>query len=306
MFKQRRPTIFPVFTAVDLGLKDFINEFNILFEPYSDFNFTSLFSWSDDKAQVSILNKNLVLRMPDYISGTPVYSVLGKTMVDETLLTLLSHTDRLNFVPYETIACIKDASVFQIEEDIDNFDYIYTTEALSTLHGTHLKKIRTKINSFESDHVNKKVSSYTVSTFPEELVRELQQIDRLWVAASRREDGDIVSERKALNNLLQHADELNLLLTCILVEGQLKGFSINEIIGNSYAICHFEKALKNYHVNTGAYLTIKVAEKLHKENIRYLNWEQDLGLPGLRHSKQSYRPEKMLRKYTIKARSSSL
>jgi hypothetical protein len=41
------------------------------------------------------------------------------------------------------------------------------------------------------------------------------------------------------------------------------------------------------------------AEKLLKEKYEYMNCEQDLGLPGLRLSKQALRPHFYLKKYTL-------
>lgn len=306
MRSSKKPPIFPKFEKVEIAHKEFIDTYNKLFEPYSDFNFTSLFSWSDDQAEVSLLNKNLVLKMPDYLDGTPTYSVLGKNKVDETLLELFAIAKKLRYVPEVTVNSIRDQNVFHITEDEDNFDYIYLTSSLSSLQGGQYKKIRSKVHAFEQDHVNHEVSTYTISRFPKELINEIKKIDLLWAISSDREDGDLISERKALATLLDNADSLNLLLTCLLVNNELKAFSINELLDKNYAICHFEKALKSHHANITPFLVSTVAKKIHEAGVTHLNWEQDLGLPGLRHSKLAYQPTKMLKKYTVKPRSSEL
>ena len=41
------------------------------------------------------------------------------------------------------------------------------------------------------------------------------------------------------------------------------------------------------------------ARILHDMNIPYYNWEQDLGIPGLRYSKEKYKPIFYLKKFTV-------
>lgn len=300
------PPSFPDFTILTLELQQFVSDFTAKYDPYSDFNFTSLFSWGNDEAEVSLLNGNLVLRMPDYLSGEMSYSILGSKKIDESLLELLSHANRLDFVPEITIKSIEDPSVFTIHEDRDNFDYIYKNSELAELQSKDLKKIRSKVNTFELDHTNSKVKTYTISTFSSEIIEEIKNTNKKWEDLSKRDDGKLSSERDALYNLLDHSSALNLLLTCVLVDGQLKGFSINEILDENYAICHFEKALKDHHTNVYPYLIREVAKALKSRGIPYVNWEQDLGLDGLRQSKQSYSPHVMFKKYTVKPKAALL
>jgi hypothetical protein len=46
-------------------------------------------------------------------------------------------------------------------------------------------------------------------------------------------------------------------------------------------------------------LNFYVGQKLKEYNIRYWNFEQDLGIPGLRQSKRKYKPEFYLKKCIV-------
>ena len=50
------------------------------FEPFSDFNFLSLYSWSNNnKTMICIDDSSLYIIMPDYLTGNPIYSFLSNS-----------------------------------------------------------------------------------------------------------------------------------------------------------------------------------------------------------------------------------
>src|SRR3989344_5884162 len=80
---------FPQFKKLELSDKEEIEKFTGQFEPYSDFNFVSLYSWNTkDEFKICFLNGNFVVRFLDYDSLVPFYTFLGNTRVLDTLDTL--------------------------------------------------------------------------------------------------------------------------------------------------------------------------------------------------------------------------
>lgn len=292
---------YPYFSKLDLSQKDQINQITGKFAPYSDFNFTSLFCWDvDSSTEISLLNDNLVIRMPDYLDGHLLYSILGDNMIDESVIQLLSEVNRLELVPDVVVDSIKDHSRYHIVEDRDSFDYIYNLKHLSQAAGNKFKKKRNKANVFVKDHGHLELEVRTVRQLDDEHRELLRHIDRQWAAQTPREEGDILPERKALDIILDNFDGFRAIVFEILVDGEIKAFSINEVIDDKYAICHFEKALKVHHENIYTFLAIEVAKLLVAETgCQWVNWEQDLGLEGLRRSKSSYHPDHMLKKFTV-------
>jgi len=293
-------TKYPEFSKIDLSHRQPVNEFTASFEPYSDFNFTSLFCWNTDgQTELSDLNGNLVIKLPDYLTGDPVFSILGRSELGKSVSQLLETAKELKLVPAPVVGELRALDGLSIEEDRDSFDYIYELSELSRLSGMKFKKKRNKTNSFVRAHEDYELVVEGHNTISPAYADKLRELDRKWASDASRNQGDIMSERRALDILLKNAAHFKLLVVEITVDGDMKAFSINEDIGGGYAMCHFEKALKVHHENIYTFLASETAEKVQALGCKYVNWEQDLGLEGLRKSKISFHPSRMLKKYTV-------
>ena len=79
---------------------------------------------------------------------------------------------------------------------------------------------------------------------------------------------------------------------------RLLGFSLSEMLPRQYALGHFAK----HRIGPrGLYASLMAAaaRELLAEGCRYWNWEQDLGIPGLREAKLGFRPTHFLKKYRV-------
>lgn len=300
-FSHHTIPTYPIFKSLFIEDRRSMTSKTAEFQPYSDFNFTSLYCWSGEKSsEIAILNNNLVIRLPHYLDGSKkVYSILGTHKIDESLLELLAHTDELSLVPDVVINNITNTELFSIIEDPDNHDYVYDIDKLSSLEGADYKKLRNKVNKFKIDHAQSSLKIIVTTTIHNDRAKNIRDIDEKWKKLHLGESLDIRSERQALDKLLENSDKLNLVIVELLIDGEIKAFSINELLAEGYAICHFEKALKEHHDYLATYFVKIVAHEMKKHGCRFVNWEQDLGLEGLRRSKQSYRPAIMLKKYSV-------
>lgn len=291
---------FPEFTKLDIGHKDMVESITSRFEPYSDFNFTSLFSWDDGTTEVCLLKGNFVIKLADYITGNPIYSLLGENYVDASMGDLLSYTNALSLVPEVTIKNVRDKNRFHISEDRDNFDYIYGLRKLADLPGGTLKKKRNKANAFRGKFKSRSLHVRS-RTLTDEQLADVEHVFNQWADSPRKSVEEIKSEHRALTRLVEHANFFDIYLMELVLDGKVVAFSINEKINSHYAICHFEKALPAYHKgNIYTYLSQQVARELLGLGCTHVNWEQDLGLPGLRKSKESYGPDVFLKKYDVR------
>src|SRR5690348_5704367 len=120
--------VFPSFKKLELSDKSEFESFVKKFEPYSDFNFVSLWSYNtEDDFELSILNGNLVLKMNNYITLKPFYTFLGDQQIEETISTLLNFSESKNLIP--EIRLIPEVNVlseldslsqkFEMKEDPD-------------------------------------------------------------------------------------------------------------------------------------------------------------------------------------------
>jgi len=289
---------YPEFTKLGLEHKDLINDWAKKYEPYSDFNYVSLFSWNvDGSAEISSLNGNLVIRIPDYITEEPIISLLGHNDIETSLGTLLEQPYEIKLIPQATVDALPQEPGFNVVYDPANDDYIYQLQDLADLAGGALKKKRNKLNAFMTKYGDY-VSFKHFDLHDKQKALGLKACFDEW--AKGRDAADTNVERLAIDRLLADANSFELKCYEVYIGEELVGFSINEVLPFDYAICHFQKA-HIHHINLDVYINVMVAKALLEEGCQYVNWEQDLGIAGLRQAKSSYNPAKKLKKYTVSA-----
>ena len=217
----------------------------------------------------------------------------------------------------------------EFEHGVDYDEYVYLKEKLITLSGRALHK--------KKNHLNYFLRNYEYEARP---IREVDPEDILALAAKIRdykaqdedETEDIENEYEAISQTLEilftpvdgtaaggdtaagtAENAGGVLRPCgsgegecpiygvgIYVKGVLEAFAIGEIISDTYAVEHFEKANDDYR---GLYqLVCSEFCKQLPESVVYVNREEDMGLPGLRQAKEALKPEYMEERYEAKIR----
>ncbi len=299
---------FPNFRHLRLGDRAALVALTKRYPPFSDFNFTSLYSWdTNETVQVAVLNGNLAVRFVDYTTQEPFYSFLGDNYVDDTANKLSDHaracgiTPELRLVP-EVSAWRLTPGNFDIREDEDNCDYILGIERLKTYQGNKLGPKRNFVNRF-----NKSYEAATVRVDLGDVAIQTRFLDlyHRWLIQKGSAAENPENELLALHRVMFAARQLpDLYVVGTFIGDDLAGFSINDLVGNGYAMIHFEKADAGY---TGIYAQLmqQMSRLMEQKGCRYINYEQDLGIPGLRKGKSSYIPSHYLRKYVLCPRSAS-
>ncbi|MEK7594419.1 MAG: phosphatidylglycerol lysyltransferase domain-containing protein [Patescibacteria group bacterium] len=297
--------VFPDFVQIDVSHKQSLRAIADNLPPYSDFNFVSMFTWDiDDSLELTTLNENMVVRFGDYSSGESFLSLLGTNDVVDTIDTLFDYCRQhglkpeLKLVGEAVIDSLSDEDrmSYIIEEDRDNHDYILSAVNMSDLAKLHPKK-RTKHNRFLTEYGDKSMSK-ELDLGLESTTQEIRQLMAEWKLARGRDDSDTVREFTAINRCLDYASDLDVLGYGIYVDDKLVAFTLFEIINGDSAMLHFGKAdisLKG----SNEYLQHHLAKHLKGLGVEHMNNEQDLGIEGLRKSKQSSLPVHFLKKYTI-------
>lgn len=188
---------------------------------------------------------------------------------------------------------------FHYEAYRDSFDYFYGVDQLADLKGKKLHGKRNHINRFLEEYPD-----WTAEQVTPENLELCRQVERRWQAEAAGADsgGDEAEnqnyEGEALELALRDFQALGLDGLLILVEGRPAAFALGkQVSAESYNI-HFEKAVSEVQ---GSYAIVNrefarwIRE--HCPGVRYINREDDMGVPGLRAAKESYRPEFLLEKY---------
>jgi hypothetical protein len=296
--------VFPNFKKIDISDKKDIEEYTNKFKPYSDFNFTSLWSWDiSNERMVSKLNDNLIVRFTDYETCEPFFSFLGNNDLSNTALELIHFAENSGVSPVlrfisEEIASSLETLDFFVEEDKDNFDYIFSTSEISELKGFKFKKKRHSADRFFRNNPNAIFEVKEISN--PELHSKIVSVFEQWAEKKRidKNDNDFENEKSAMSRVLQIQDNQNIIVSCIFVESYLVAFSIDEILPMHYSISHFLKA-DNLNYGVCDFLNKKIAQYLLSKDVLFWSWEQDLGIENLKKSKMSYRPGNFLKKYRV-------
>lgn len=296
--------IFPIFKQLELLDKKEIDLFVNNYPPYEDFGFINLWSYDiENQVQISKLNHNLIIRFRDYTSTDQFYSFIGINEVKKTIDELLKLAKKekvfsgLKLIPEEVIASDNNLHAsFSITEDRDNFDYILLLDDLINLPGGKYSTKRRMLNNFTKfnsditfkllDLKNRKIDDQILDTF------------YLWEKKMKRDRKETLHELLAIKKLLKIADVSELHATGLYRNTSMVGFSINEVVHNNYAIGHFIKVDSSIRGIYEFFYKMN-ALQLFSQGCRYLNIQQDLGIEGLRISKESWKPNHFLKKYTI-------
>jgi hypothetical protein len=299
---------FPQFKGLEMSDRSEIDKFTSLFPPYSDFNFVSLWSWDlKGEVRLSILNGNLVVRFTHYITGELFYSFIGINQVDDTAKKIIELSAKEGLAPSlilvpEKTAELLNRSDFKVSEDADHFDYIYDLQFLSEMKGGNYETHRQLINQFLKS--GKKWEVRTIDFTEISSKNSILTLFTQWI--KNKGDSMLLEEYKneflALNKLLSVPKTGKMRLVCfgLYVESKLIGFVMNEIVNKENSIIHFEKA-DTTHKGCYPFLMQQNSKHLLGLGIKYMNFEQDLGIPSLRFTKAKFRPKEFLKKYLVLA-----
>ena len=296
--------LFPDFKAIDLDDRDEIRLRVEQFEPYSDFNFVSLFGWSRDAGmEWSLLDENIVVRFEDYVDGRPFLSFLGVNHPVETLRAVTGLAQEsgldptLRLVPEVVVERLSGVQGWLAVEDPANHDYIYDATALAECRASKFRGKRSSINRFlRTTGESSEVGGIDMTDSAD--ARGVLRVFDEWIASRGVVGEDTQAERAALENLVAHAAGLDLVALGVRVDGQLRAFSIGELLTAGFGMVHYEKANVEYS-GLFEYLRQQAAENLRSLGCRQINYQQDLGIEGIRRLKLTYHPLRQLKKYML-------
>lgn len=179
---------------------------------------------------------------------------------------------------------------FDFTADRDGFDYVYEVERLASLQGKKLQAKRNHINRFVEQYPEWQAVELTPENLP-----SCMEVERQWQA--KREQAPL-QEDTAVWSAIRNFEALGLEGLMILTPDGPVAFTMGKRMSEDTYDVHFEKADGEIQ---GAYAIVNREfarlVKARYPQVRYLNREDDMGLPGLRKAKESYHPDLMVEKY---------
>ncbi|HWQ57607.1 MAG TPA: phosphatidylglycerol lysyltransferase domain-containing protein [Clostridia bacterium] len=180
---------------------------------------------------------------------------------------------------------------YSLEEDRDNFDYVYTVEGLRDLAGKKLHAKRNHINQFMAQYAGR----YDYVRLNPDMLFECMELYNEWLSGKPPDDPDAVGEYVAIRTLITHMDELSVVGAGIRIDGRLRAYTLGERIDEEMAVVHIEKADADI---PGLFTVVNnLFVRNEFAGLKYVNREEDMGLEGLRRAKLSYNPAYLIEKY---------
>lgn len=274
-----------------------------------EFAFTNVFAWKDAyRQEVAQVEGCFVDRLRGVLGGA--YLFPAGPGDPTAALRALEEDAALRGEPFrlvclsrremEALAALRPGE-FTFHEDRDGFDYLYDIDRLADLPGKKLHNKRGHIRRFEDAYPDWTWEPITAENLP-----QCREMDALWYEEKRVADQDqpqaeesLDEEGAALRLAMDHYFDLGLEGILLRAEGRVVAFTMGELLTDDVYDVHFEKAFPQIQ---GAYPLVnrtfaRWVRERHPQ-VRRLNREDDVGVPGLRKAKESYYPDEMVEKFS--------
>lgn len=259
----------------------------------SEHTFTNLFAWRTSRQILAIaLPAGVVIAEQRGEALALVGPPLGRISLPDAVAA----AEEIAGKPVASVERLPESALrngvltgWEVREDRANFDYVYRREALTTLAGRDLHGKRNLITQCLHEH-DCRYEPITAINLPE--VRSMME---QWCAARKcGHDTGLCQEFRAVKEVLTHYERLNLIGGTVRVDGEIQAFAVGERLNPEVAVIHFEKAMPEV---KGLYQVVN--QWFCREALGafpFINREQDLGIEGLRKAKQSYLPDRFVKK----------
>jgi len=191
-----------------------------------------------------------------------------------------------------------DSDLFDVEFAKDCCEYIYCAHSLSALPGRGLAPIRNRVRAFRSAYKGR----FRIEAIGASNLESIKRFTERWVheKIEAGDDTGVENEAKSAFTYLENFERLGFRGVAVYLDGEVVGYAAGLPISDDTADEVLEKGFRNI---TGIYqLLCNEFAGLFCKEYKYINREEDLGIPGLRQSKERYQPCRMLEKYIIRER----
>lgn len=261
----------------------------------SAYTFTNIFAWREPHTTgVSRIGDAVVVHYNDTGSRVCLEPVCDNpaVVIRETLMRFGEDNVTFGYVCKQTASRLNDDASVKVELDRDNSDYLYLASDLINLEGRRYDGKRNFISRLKAS------TDYEYVRLDGRAALECHKFAEEWCEERRCHTVEgLRKESCAVYQMLTHFDDLGLCGGGIRIGGAIAAFALGEALNAETLVCHVEKA--DGRIN-GLYQLINNEFAIHEgARFKYINREQDLGVPGLRKAKESYHPVRIVETYRV-------
>ena len=183
-------------------------------------------------------------------------------------------------------------------------DYIYKVDDLIDLKGDSYKSKRNEINRFSKVYPNHRIEILDKEKHGVSVMHLFNKWVKDRTTYMPKEEVEVFMdgiyfERFAIKRLMNDYNNLDIIGLVIYIDDEVKGFTVGERINEHTASVIIEKT--DFEVLGCAQFIFREFTKILKDKyaVEYINVGDDMGFENLKKVKMSYRPKKLVPKYTI-------
>lgn len=309
----------------DLSAKETMNEYlKLINVDISDYTFAGNYIWlSTATGFYTIVNDTFCLFILNSGELSMLLPPLGeKQNTYEAILKCFdimnSHNSNRNYSKIEYVhEDILEGFVDYLEEGtliyemLKDFiiekklvDYIYKVDDLIDLKGDAYKSKRNEINKFKKIYPDHRIEIMDKEKHGAAVLNLFNKWVKDRTTYMPKEEVEIFLdgiyfERFAIKRLINDYNNLDIIGLVIYINDEIKGFTVGDRINEKTASVIIEKT--DFEILGCAQFIFREFTKIlkNKYDIEYINVGDDMGFENLKKVKMSYRPNKLVPKYTI-------
>jgi len=295
---------FPGFVPVAADHKALLDAvFHAVQPEITEFTWAYLWVWGRlAKAELSQFRGSILIRVESLQDGEhyllpPVVSD-PEEAADITLAALTSFGSnapcQFGRLTQAMVDRLKAQTELAVTEEPGRADYVYLGDNLRDLPGRRYHRKRNHISQFWAA-----CPGATYRQMDDDLAEKSVAFCRAWLGNHRDRDlPGLAREVNAAIEMVQHRDWLGLTGGVMLLEDRIIACSMGEPINREIFTVRVEKADASM---PGAYQVINQEfARRAAADFKWINREQDVGVPGIQQAKSSYYPHHMLPRFRVK------
>lgn len=282
----------------DLETRPLILDFLGHYPPCScEYSYVNLFCWQNlYRYSWFFYKENLVIHDD---RSRALFMPIGEDLNPEELFDLSKKaiaaglSGDIGLVPESYVDIWQDLDrYFSITSDRDAADYVYLTQELAELKGNKLHKKKNLIAQF-----TRMYPDYSIVPMNEGNCKEVMRFEKRLLEGTPSVSNSLVEESEAIAMAFFHWKDLGLNGLILMVKDEIAAFAVFSPLSPDTWDVHFEKSDVTF--KGAAQMINSETAKFLEGTARYINREQDLGIPGLRQAKLSYVPHALIEPYFL-------
>ena len=197
----------------------------------------------------------------------------------------------------EQKAVVSDFFDIKWDSDEGDNDYIYESQKWLSFSGRKYYRLRNHINSF--NRLYPEAEYFPIDS--ESRLHDALQVAEIWQEEHKEKampDDELDEEFKCITDAAKNWQELGMTGGVLYVDDFPVATTMASFLSSDMVDFHFDKAVGQYSVSGATVVSRRhFAASGITRNRQYFNLEEDMNIPGLRQSKEAYRPVYKRSKY---------